>query len=42
LRDVEKVRFAKEYLIEPASMWFNCRILLLTLLRIARRDGVAH
>jgi O-antigen biosynthesis protein WbqP len=41
LGDAEKVRFDKEYL-ERACMRFDCRILLLTVLRVARRDGVAH
>ena len=37
----EKVRFDTDYL-ERACMQFDCRILLPTLLRVARRDGVAH
>jgi O-antigen biosynthesis protein WbqP len=41
LGDAEKVRFDMEYM-ERASMRFDCRILLLTVLRVARRDGVAH
>lgn len=41
LGDAEKVRFDIEYL-ERASLPFDCRILLLTALRVVRRDGVAH
>jgi O-antigen biosynthesis protein WbqP len=37
----EKVRFDREYL-DRQSLTFDLRILVLTLVRVARREGVAH
>ena len=41
LSDEKKLAFDREYL-ERASFGFDLRILALTVLRVARRDGVAH
>jgi O-antigen biosynthesis protein WbqP len=37
----EKVRFDSEYL-HMRSFWFDLRILALTVLKVARRDGISH
>lgn len=37
----EKVRLDAEYLVRR-SFWFDIRILWLTLVKVLRRDGVAH
>lgn len=37
----EKVRRDREYL-ERKSLWFDLRILWLTVIRVLRRDGVSH
>jgi len=41
LSDERKLAFDREYL-DRASVGFDLRILALTVLRVARRDGVAH
>jgi O-antigen biosynthesis protein WbqP len=41
LSDEKKLAFDREYL-ERASFGFDLRILALTVMRVARRDGVAH
>jgi O-antigen biosynthesis protein WbqP len=37
----EKVRLDCEYM-KARSFWFDLRILSMTVLKVARRDGVAH
>ena len=41
LKAFEKVRLDAEYL-EKRSLWFDLRILWITLLKVLRKDGVSH